>query len=344
MGSLMTAHLRALAVLTGLTLLLCSVVYPLILLGVGKAMPGRAEGSLVERDGQVVGSRLIAQKFEKDYYFWPRPSAADYNAAASGASNWGANNVKLRDRAARLLAPVAVFDSGPHAGKAVKDVGVIEKWFADADRVTPWADAFPTLTGAWVGRDPANADYLKAWPRFAELEKAWKKDNPKADGPPKPEDLAKYFFADFAHTYPRSWPVAVEKKDAKGETVKDEKGSPVKEVRPLKGDDLKQNDDLLATFFDPWLQAEKPDLKKVPADYVTASGSGLDPHISRRNARDVQARRVAEARKVTVAAVEDLIDKHAFAPMWGLAGGDQIVNVLELNLALDDAFGRPPAP
>jgi K+-transporting ATPase ATPase C chain len=68
--------------------LLCSVLYPLALLGVGQALfPAQANGSLVTGpDGKVIGSRLIAQNFTADQYFWPRPSAAGENAAASGAS------------------------------------------------------------------------------------------------------------------------------------------------------------------------------------------------------------------------------------------------------------------
>src|SRR5262245_25191830 len=149
----MTAHVRSNALLVGLTLLLCAVVYPLALLAVGKAVPDRATGSLIHnKDGEVIGSHLIAQKFEGPGYFWPRPSAADYTPAASGGSNWGANNVKLRDRAARLIAPVARYASGPDKGSLVADTGHIEKWFAEADRVTAWAEAYPTLAGAWVTR------------------------------------------------------------------------------------------------------------------------------------------------------------------------------------------------
>jgi K+-transporting ATPase ATPase C chain len=73
--------------------------------------------------------------------------------------------------------------------------------------------------------------------------------------------------------------------------------------------------------------------KPLPADLVAASGAGLDPHISERGAR-YQAQRVAAARGIELSTVEHLIDERAFAP-GGFMTPDRVVNVLELNLALD---------
>jgi len=75
-----------------------------------------------------------------------------------------------------------------------------------------------------------------------------------------------------------------------------------------------------------------PDVQ-VPVDAVTASGSGLDPHISVANAK-LQAARVAGARNLPVDTVNDLISKHTEGRAWGFLG-EKVVNVLELNLDLD---------
>ena len=77
----------------------------------------------------------------------------------------------------------------------------------------------------------------------------------------------------------------------------------------------------------------------VPADAVTASGSGLDPHISARNA-ELQTARVAKARGLSREKVRDLIQRYTDARDFGLFG-DPGVNVLELNLALDSPDAQP---
>jgi potassium-transporting ATPase KdpC subunit len=83
---------------------------------------------------------------------------------------------------------------------------------------------------------------------------------------------------------------------------------------------------------------DNPTVKKgeVPVDMVTGSGSGLDPHISPEGAY-AQIERVASARRVPVSEVKAAVERHIEGPQWGLFG-EPVINVLELNLALDGAL------
>ena len=90
----MIAHIRANLWLLVLTVLLCSVLYPLVLLGIGQTVfHDKAQGSLLtDAQGHPIGSRLIAQPFTKDEYFQPRPSACSYDGSASASSALAASN------------------------------------------------------------------------------------------------------------------------------------------------------------------------------------------------------------------------------------------------------------
>lgn len=80
--------------LTLLSLILLSGIYTLILLGIGKVLPGQGKGEIITHNGKSYYAN-IGQKFTEDKYFWSRPSAVDYNASGSGGSNKGPNNPEL---------------------------------------------------------------------------------------------------------------------------------------------------------------------------------------------------------------------------------------------------------
>nr|WP_302444731.1 potassium-transporting ATPase subunit KdpC [Hafnia alvei] len=115
--SLLRPSIMLMLILTAIT----GIAYPLLTTGLAQVMfHSQAEGSLIERDGVIVGSRLIGQNFTQPKYFWDRPSAtadAAYNPQASGGSNLAASNPQLdknlQARAALLRqadpsAPVAI--------------------------------------------------------------------------------------------------------------------------------------------------------------------------------------------------------------------------------------------
>jgi K+-transporting ATPase ATPase C chain len=335
----MLRHFRANLWLLVLTLLLCSVLYPALLLAFGQTLfPHQAGGSLVlDPHGKPIGSRLIAQPFTSDEYFQPRPSAASYNGAASAASNWGASNYLLRDRVARQLGLIVKYHSGSKKGQPVGPD--IESWFqkdqfqGNPGIVAQWVQAHSTLAQNWVKADKLNAEFVTSWQQDHPDEVAqWIKDNPD-NTEPKPEDLAVPFFVSYAKAHPGTFPSAVEHKTPDGKTEK--------RVEPVK-----EGTDIQGIFFDMWRQEHpQADLEPVPADMVMASGSGLDPHITLSNALyqldRVAARWAAETKRDQTQLrweIEALLRQKAEAPLGGLVGVD-LVNVLEVNLALRDRFG-----
>jgi K+-transporting ATPase ATPase C chain len=243
--------------MTVVLIVLLGLVYPVAVWAVGQVVwKDRANGSIIERNGKAVGSKLIGQSFaDKDgnplpQYFQPRPSKAGdgYDGLSSGGSNYGPSNPLL------------------------------------------------------IGNVPGVADGLTT-----------SKTNPYAT----PAD---------------PYCVPVQATDKAGNDVVDAQGNPVYE---------KSSD---GTYVcNPGTVPERAIAYRVfnglaanasvPVDAVTASGSGLDPHISTANAR-LQAARVAKARNLPLATVMKAIDDHTDSASFGFLGVDG-VNVLELNLALD---------
>lgn len=105
--------IRPALVLTALFALLLGIAYPLALTGLSQLLfPATANGSLIERDGKIIGSRLIGQGFAGPGYFHPRLSAAGagYDASASAGSNLGSTSQVLADR---VKADISVLATSP---------------------------------------------------------------------------------------------------------------------------------------------------------------------------------------------------------------------------------------
>ncbi len=94
----MTSQLRPAFFMLLIFTLITGVIYPLVVTGIAQVIfPSQANGSLIMVDDKAVGSELIGQQFDDPKYFWGRPSAAGYNAAASSGSNYGPMNPALMD-------------------------------------------------------------------------------------------------------------------------------------------------------------------------------------------------------------------------------------------------------
>lgn len=321
--------------------MICCVIYPLALWTVGQTFfPFQANGSMLnDSTGKPVGSLLIAQPFTKDEYFWPRPSAASYDASASTSSAIAASNYALRSRIANSLGPIVQYLSGVKAGQLVAPD--IESWFqqdiyeGQPHIVAQWANLHNSLAQAWVSADPSHGAYIDSWSKsHPDLVKQFIQENP---GTPNPQasDLAVLFFQNFSTEYPGKFPSSV--------TLTNSGGNSVTTIEPVN-----TGSDIQSIFFDMWRQ-EHPDadLKNIPADMVTTSGSGLDPHITLQNAHyqlDRVAAKWASDLKRNPSDVrneiEQILNENASAPFGGLAG-EKIINVLQVNLELRKRYGAP---
>ncbi len=327
--------------LLGSTVVICCLIYPLAVWAIGQTFfPFTANGSMVSgTDGKPVGSLLIAQPFTKDEYFWPRPSAASYDASASASSALAASNYLLRDRVARMLGPIVTYASGSKKGQLVAPD--LEAWFQQ-DRyqgsshiVAQWADNHNELAQSWVSADPTHAQYITDWTKSHKAEVAdWIKQNP-GTPQPQPSDLAVMFFENFSKESPGKFPSAVTTQLAGGKTAT--------AIEPVAS-----GSDIQSIFFDMWRQDHADvDLTNVPADMVTTSGSGLDPHIMLDSA-EYQLDRVAAKwaadmkrnRGEVRAEIEQILQNDASAPLGGLFG-EKMVDVLQVNLELTKRYGAP---
>jgi potassium-transporting ATPase KdpC subunit len=257
------AAVRALAVLT----VLLGLVYPLAVTGIAQlpGLKGRADGSLVRVDGQVVGSRLLGQSFTTEdgtplrQYFQSRPSAGGYDPGASGASNLG---------------PEDVLDT-PDRPSLLTDVCARSAAVGELEGVS---GARPFCTPGGVGAV------------LVVLPDAVVSANEACPATP------------FTRSY-QGRPVV----------CRGDQDLALGQVVPVRGD--------------------APADPVVPADAVTASGSGLDPQISPAYAA-LQVPRVARERGLPEDRVRQLVADATSGRALGFLG-EPAVNVLELNLALD---------
>ncbi len=111
--------------MTLVTAVIAGIVYPLAMTGIAQVVfPGKADGSLVKRNGVVIGSSLIGQNFTSAKYFWPRPSAAGsgYDGMDSSFSNLGPTSRTLADRVQAAVKADIAADPGLRFGHVPIDM------------------------------------------------------------------------------------------------------------------------------------------------------------------------------------------------------------------------------
>jgi K+-transporting ATPase ATPase C chain len=344
--------------LLGFSVVICCVIYPGIMWVIGQVVfPFQANGSMVKADGSQVnhpdgtevGSLLIAQPFTKAEYFQARPSACSYDASASSSQAWAASNYQLRNRVATQLGPIVTYKSGPKSGQSVAPD--IEAWFqkdqyqGGPSIVAQWADAHNGLAQAWVTGDSSGAhgQYITDWEKAHQaVVQQFVKNNP-GTPQPQPSDLAVVFFETFSRENPGKFPSGVTYNPPTTLPSGVPATQPTTIIQPVS-----TGSDIQSDFFDMWRQDHPDaDLQEVPGDFVTTSGSGLDPHITLQNAEYQLpgiAAQWAQDTKRDVAAISKEIDqilqKDASAPMGGM-WGEEMINVLQVNVELRQKYGPP---
>jgi potassium-transporting ATPase KdpC subunit len=238
-------HVRANLWLLVLSVVIGCVLYPGAVWVVGQLLfRNQAQGSLIDAKGEpttdpakAVGSKLIAQAFNSPVFFQPRPSAASYNAAASGGSNLGASSPKLRGRVAQLLGTISRYSKAYKDKHKKADGGEpvvqddIVAWFkeqtnpmdagkAKRDLFTEWANNNSTLAGQWATGTASIKDYILQWAKdHDDVVKDWKKDNSTVTTDPGADALVVYFFKSYAKDHFGMWPTVEGPNDVQAKIV-----------------------------------------------------------------------------------------------------------------------------
>jgi potassium-transporting ATPase KdpC subunit len=304
------AALRALLVLTVIT----GFGYPLVVWGAAQ-LPGlheKAEGSIITLAGKTLGSNLIGQLFTDKNgtplprYFQSRPSAsgAGYDPTASGGSNLGPESIVDTPADPAELSPGAAPATAGYKPSLLTQVCSRSVAIGQLEGID---GSRPFCTGGGVGAVLSVIGPRESSGNVIHPDRVISVNEPCSRAAGRPANLPAQVFR------PLYEGVRVQCAEY-GENYS------IGQLVPIRG--------------------AAPDHPAVPADAVTASGSGLDPDISPEYAQ-IQAPRVARARGISPAQILDEVRHNQQDRQLGFLG-NPVVNVLQLNLALDRAFPVQP--
>ena len=315
-GGSFLEHLRASIGVTIILGIICCGVYPLIVWGIAQLVfPAQANGSLVKKDGsyttkdeEAVGSALLGQNFSLPGYFHPRPSAAGsgYDPTSSGGSNLGPLSDKLINGATQ---PATQPTTAPAVAATTTTAPTSEP-------ATPPAVASATTAPSTQPAETLAFDgiRLRTIQYASDNGLSFKLYNVAPDGSRTEVPLSKF-------------------QDAQGNL----NDVALVDAFPHPPADAADRTVLVAGEF----HKSDGSVVLIPGDAVTASGSGLDPHITPDNAV-LQTQHVADARHISSDQVKAIVDQYTDGPDLGILG-DAGVNVLRVNLALDAKYPLPAA-
>jgi len=234
----MSKHLKASLLLTGLTLVICCVLYPAVLMGIGWTLfPNKVEGSPDSSKGQrrqganrrLQPGRSAVQAGTE--YFLPRLRVRLITRRPPPVQ-LGASQPKLRDRVAQQLGRIHSVSQRQRLSRHGRRTGARRSKTsppgspAKPDRAADWANEYSVPATNWAKTDLAKdkyglqGEFILEWAKkYPEILADWKKANPDKDDP-KPEDIVGPFFTKFAEVHPGKWPGVVEAKQMDGTVVK----------------------------------------------------------------------------------------------------------------------------
>ncbi len=299
---------RQAVVVTVVLMLICGLLFPLLLTGLSALIfPNQANGNLITVNGQTLGAKYVGQEFTEDYYMWSRPSAYHYNVYTEGEDG-------------KQYYPDGTEFPGIGSGSnnyAPSNPALAARVEADI------ANYVARNLGVDVSTLPGDEELLAAQIAYIAALAGMPADQltEQAADLPEESDQVLGYLAETA-----------------GLALDDKELEEVAEKAPSL---YQMKKEYIAEAANTTLDEVERIISTLPTDLLTASGSGLDPHISPASA-EIQIPRIVEASNLSEDTIREIIARHTTGKMLGVFG-ETTVNVLEVNIEIAQAMGNIPS-